>query len=135
MMMRKNPSSRAAAANPAIAVAETSPAPATPPPGEAAAVEVALQAQSPAPEIPNTEQPVSLVTVPALASEQSQDELFELNLVLDADGLVTLEMLTGLSGPSISLAPKDPYRCEAAEAVRLTRAGFAQQGTPKAEEA
>lgn len=60
--------------------------------------------------------------------EQPEDELAELGLVVDPDGKVTLELLTGLSGPEFSLAPKERYRCAPTEAVRLTRATFARQG-------
>jgi hypothetical protein len=37
-----------------------------------------------------------------------------------------IRMLTGLSGPDISLAPGDLHECVAAEAKRLIAAGFAE---------
>jgi hypothetical protein len=50
----------------------------------------------------------------------------ELELTIGKDGKVGLEMLTGLSGPTISLSKGDPHSCDPAEAVRLVRAGFAK---------
>lgn len=51
----------------------------------------------------------------------------DFDLVVDDDGMVSLEMLTGLSGPTVCLANGDPYRCEPQEACRLARAEFARQ--------
>ncbi|RST30152.1 hypothetical protein HMF7854_04415 [Sphingomonas ginkgonis] len=65
-------------------------------------------------------------TTPAAPSLSA--DLAELDLVLGEDGRVLIEMLTGLSGPELSLSPGDPHRAEPAEAVRLVRAQFAKKG-------
>lgn len=57
---------------------------------------------------------------------EAVDELEEVDLVIGEDGLAGLEMLSGLSGPEISLAPGDPHRCPVDEAIRLVRAGLAK---------
>ena len=62
------------------------------------------------------------------AEPSIEAELAELDLVVDGDGLVTLELLTGLAGPRQSWSPKDPYRCSPGEAIRLTRVQFARPG-------
>ncbi len=36
-----------------------------------------------------------------------------------------INMLTGLSGPELSLSPGDPHECDDLEAARLVLAGFA----------
>lgn len=72
------------------------------------------------------------------APEQTKVEAAEIldpadfGLVVDDDGMVSLEMLTGLSGPKVCLAKGDPHRCEPQEACRLVRAEFARAAQPAA---
>lgn len=42
-----------------------------------------------------------------------------------------IKMLTGMSGPEISLSPGDPHECDDLEAERLIRAGFAESAEGK----
>lgn len=56
------------------------------------------------------------------------DAIAALGLVVEPeDGLVALQMLTGMGGPDISLVSGDTYRCPPEQAVRLVRACFARQ--------
>jgi hypothetical protein len=60
------------------------------------------------------------------APEQSVEEACaDLGLTIEKDGHCAIEMLTGLCGPDVNLVRGDPHRCEAAEASRLVRAGYA----------
>ena len=70
-----------------------------------------------------------IVPAAPLPSQPSdQDELAALGLTIDDDGLVSLELLTGLSGPDICLSAKDAYRCGPAEAIRFVRGELAIPG-------
>ena len=68
----------------------------------------------------------------APAALSIDEQLAQVRLQLDEDGLVTLAMECGLSGPDLCLAPGDEHRCAPDEAVRLAAAGFARQGPLKA---
>lgn len=56
-----------------------------------------------------------------------EEQLAELGLGVGDDGLVEVEVLTGLSGPDFSLSPRQRHRCSPREAVSLALAGFAAQ--------
>lgn len=54
-----------------------------------------------------------------------EEQLAELGLEPDSDGLFTLELLVGLSGATAK-APGAEHRCDGPEAVRMVRAAFAR---------
>lgn len=56
------------------------------------------------------------------------EDLAELGLQLDHDGLVSLKMLTGASGEGFSVQKDEEYRCDPATAVRFARKRIACQG-------
>jgi hypothetical protein len=94
------------------------------------------QGPSETPEQPGASEPPAeqaAATAPAEHVEQTEaDELGVLGLTLDDDGLVTLELLTGLSGPNVCLSAKDAYRCGPTEAVRFVRGDLAKPGQVRA---
>jgi hypothetical protein len=63
----------------------------------------------------------------AEADQSVEETCAELGLEVDSEGNVEVEMLTGLSGPTVCLTRGDRHTCSAAEAVRLVQSGAAQR--------
>jgi hypothetical protein len=62
---------------------------------------------------------------PAEPAQSLEDACAELGIVADSDGNVELELLTSLAGINVK-ARGESHSCDAAEAVRMVRAGFAK---------
>lgn len=88
-------------------------------------------AEQPAAEQPAAEQPAEQADVAAAAEEPEQpleEACAELGIQPDADGKVELELTVSLAGANVKERGQS-HVCDAAEAVRMCRAGFAKPRT------
>jgi hypothetical protein len=86
---------------------------------------VAPEADTPAPAIPGQRVTDQVNTALETMTIEQLEASAEAPGTIDVDG-VWLKMTTGLSGPHLSLSPRDKHRFAAPEAQRLIDAGFAE---------
>lgn len=97
------------------------------------APEAAVEPPAPEPVQDLATSPVEAVVEAARVTDEVEIlDPADFGLTVDADGLVSLKMLTGMAGTTLSLSPGDAHRSEPQEACRLARAEFACQGQPQA---